>query len=148
MLLNGAAAVRDTLSDLRSRDRFFKFKAGIVGAWALLSVTSIGIACPSGALSRSANLGARLVLAGDDTHPVFTIFNDGTEPWTDVTVIVNERYRAAAARVAPGSNLTLTPGQLLGADGTAAPSDLQVQALEVRTGDGDEVLMADGELSE
>lgn len=139
------ALVKRWVADFRARDRFYQYKAGILAAWVALSAVCLVIACPSGGLERSARLGARLVLAGEAGYPVYTLFNDSKEPWTDVTVVVNQRYRAAAPFVQAGGNLTLTPSQLLGPDGKVAPADLHPRDLELRTPYGKERLLVDGE---
>lgn len=140
--LNLAGMLRDLVADFRSADRFFKYKAGIIAAWVLLSVTSFFIACPR---STENDIGARLVLAGDSTRPIYMVKNEGDEPWTEVTIIVNGTYRAAVAQIAPNGDVTLTPKQLLGPDGNIAPPELKVTELEVRTAEGNTTLLKAGQ---
>jgi hypothetical protein len=145
--LTGVAVVKELVTDFRGRSRFFQYKAGIIAGWIVLSLLSVAVAWPSGS-QRSSDLGARLVLAGDPQHPVWTLFNDSDESWVGVVVVVNKRYESAAAKVASGGNLTLTPGNFVDKAGKAAPADLRLVNLEVHTRDGDDVLMQDGQLVE
>lgn len=142
--LNLAGLLRDALGDFRRRDRFFKYKAAILGLWLALSALSVAVAWPRAGLS-AGRLGARLVLNTEVRPPIMMILNEGDEPWEDVTVVVNERYRASPGRVQPGGSLTLTPKQLLGDNGALAPADLAIRDLELRTSEGNVRLLEDGE---
>ena len=44
--LNVVAILRETLEDFRNADRYFKVKAAILGAWAVLSLAGVFVACP------------------------------------------------------------------------------------------------------
>ncbi len=144
VVLNTASVLREVAEDFRNRDRHFKWKAGIIAAWVLLSMTSLGVACGSPAGQLDSDLGAEWVLAGDAARPVFSIYNHGDEAWEDVVVVINGRYRATQGLVAPGGNITLTPRQLLGDDGATAPSDLVATDVELRTREGKERLLEGG----
>jgi len=143
-VLNAASMLADMWDDFRRRDRFFKYKAAIVATWAVLSITSFFVAFPSDSKNR---LGARLVMAGDASRPVYMIVNDSGDTWHEVTVIANNRYRTAVGLVEPrGGTLTFIPKQLKGDQDTAPPSDLQISDLQLRTDDGSAWLMKEGEL--
>ena len=142
--LNTAAVLREFLDDFRQQSRYFKYKVLIVASWAVLSITSVGIACPEQALS-AGDLGARLVVAGEDSRPIVMLLNEGDEAWQNVTVVVNKTYRASVSRVEATGQLTLTPKQLMGPAGLA-PAGLRITDVELRTDDGDVTLMSDGEL--
>jgi hypothetical protein len=142
--LNVAAYAREAVADFRARDRFFKFKALIVAAWAALSVSGIVVACPGATLS-AGSLGSRLVVNAERVPAIILIYNEGDETWQDVTVVVNRQYRASAEQVAPGDNLTLTSRLLLGPGNVVAPLGLRVTDVELRTSEGRAVLMSEGE---
>lgn len=142
--LNLAGLLRDAVADFRRRDRFFKYKAAIVAAWVVLSVASVAVGWPRSALS-AGRLGARLVLNTQVRPPIVMLLNEGREPWDDVTVIVNGRYRASPGRVQPGGSITLTPKQLMGDNGVLAPSDLAIRDLALRTREGQVTLLEAGE---
>jgi len=61
-------------------------------------------------------------------------------------VVVNRTYRAAVSEVEAGHNLTLGPKQLLGENGSIAPTNLELQDFEIRTAQGSARLMEAGRL--
>jgi hypothetical protein len=144
--LNAISIAKEAVADFKSADKFFKYKAGIVAAWVALSVASLVIACPGSGLFGNNNLHARLVIAGEANAPIIMLVNEGRRPWTDVTVVVNKDFRAAAPNVKPHEEITLTPKQLMGPNNKLAPKDLHPTDVELRTARGQAVLMADGEL--
>lgn len=131
--LNALSIVKEMVGDFRQRDRFFKYKAGIVASWLALTVASFAIACP-GSSMRTGDMDARLVLSDKLDWPSVTIWNESKKAWKDVTLIVNGQYRAAVPSVAAGEFITITPKQLMGNSGTA-PADLRFEALEMRSSD-------------
>jgi len=146
-MLNAASTLADVWDDFRRRDRFFKYKAAIVAAWVVLSITSLFVAFSGSLLDSKNRLGARLVLAGDASRPVYMIVNDSSDAWHEVTVIANHHYRTAVGMVEPrGGTLTFIPKQLKGDLDTAAPADLRISDLQLRTDDGNAWLMKEGEL--
>ncbi len=143
--LNALSIARESWEALLGTDRHLKTKALIVGAWIILSVTSLVVACP-GSIQKGNALGAELVIANVADHPVYMVKNDGRRPWRDVIVVVNGQFRAAIAIVHPGTNITFGPKQLLGENGQLAPEDLKISELELRTSEGRTTLMASGVL--
>src|SRR4051812_7715619 len=142
-VLNAAGLLADTWDDFRNRDRYFKYKAGIIAAWVFLSITSFFIAFPGSAANR---LGAHLVKTEVAGRPVYMIKNDSRSAWHEVTVVVNRSYRTAAGSVEPnGGTLTFNLRQLKGDNDTAVPPDLPIRDLQLRTDDGDVWLIKDGE---
>jgi hypothetical protein len=144
--LNVAGVLRDLWADFRGSEKWFKYKAAILGAWLLLSAAGFAVACP-GELGPKNNIGARLVRTHVLDTPVFMIVNDSGEPWEDVVVVVNDTYQASVRRVSadhPDNNLTLEPRKLLGEGGAPAPGDLEVTKLQVRTSEGRADLIVDG----
>lgn len=132
VFLNALSILKEMAADFRQRDRFFKYKAGIVAGWVALSVASLAIACPGRSLE-TGDMDARLVLSDKLDRPSLTIWNESDEPWRDLTLIVNGQYRAAVAEVKPGEFVTITPKQLLGGNGATAPSDLHFDSLQMRS---------------
>jgi hypothetical protein len=145
-VLNAAGILADVWDDFRRSDRFFKFKALILGSWLFLSISTFFVACPGSNTVGENELGARLVMAGDAARPVYMIVNDSDDPWREVTVIANGTFRTAVGSVdANGGTLTFTPKQLKGDRDVAAPPDLKIRDLELRSEDGDVWLLKDGE---
>lgn len=135
--LNVAGILRDLWADFRSSDQFFKYKAGIVAAWVLLSTAALFVACPSSGPTNE--IGARVVVTQVAGSPVYMVVNDSGDAWEDVVVVVNDQYRAAVGRVAAEhlkNNLTLEPKKLLAEGGQPAPRDLRAVKIEVKTASG------------
>lgn len=144
--LNVVAILHETWEDFRNADRYFKYKAIILVAWAILSLCGIGVACPAPSVHRDPSLGARLVVGAESEHPALVLHNESDAAWQDVLIIVNGRYRAAVSHVEPHAFITVTPRQLMGDNGKLAPSDLQTTDVELRTRKGSAQLLEHGEL--
>jgi hypothetical protein len=137
--LNAVAFLKEMVGDFRQQDRFFKYKASIVGGWLLVSLATVGLTCARG-VKETGDFGATLI-ENPGGRPGLTINNKSDETWRDVTVIVTDsrggEWRASVARVDPGKELTITPKQLLGAeDGRAAPANIKIRDAEMRTSAG------------
>lgn len=143
--LNALAIVKEKVQEFREQDRFFKYKAFIVGGWVMISVLTFGATCGRG-VKQTGDYGATLVLIPERSS--VTILNKSQEPWTDVIVVIKDsrgaEWRASVAIVAPQKEVTISPKQLLGATGQAAPSDLIIRGVEMRTSEGRATLLEDG----
>ncbi|MGZ3457680.1 MAG: hypothetical protein ACXU86_04160, partial [Archangium sp.] len=145
VVLNAVSIVKEQVQDFRQQDRFFQYKAFIAGAWLLLSVITFGATCARG-VKQTGDFGARLVLVTERAS--VTIMNKSQEAWRDVRIVVKDNrgaeWNAFVPGVEPASEVTITPKQLLGAKGQAAPSDLAIRGVEMRTSAGRAVLLEDG----
>lgn len=143
--LNALSIVKEKVEEFRQQDRFFKYKAFIVGGWLLLSVSTFGVTCARGA-KQMGDFGAKLVPV--TSRASLTIMNKSEDPWLEVRIVVKDNrgaeWNAFVARVDPGKDVTVTPKQLLGADGQAAPSDIGIVGVEMRTSEGKAVLLENG----
>lgn len=144
--LNVAAILRETWEDFRNADRYFKYKAIILAAWAVLGLFGIGVACPPPSVHRDPSLGARLVVGDESERPALVLHNESDAAWQDVLIVVNGRFRAAISHVEPHAFVTVTPKQLMGDNGKLAPSDLRASDVELRTNKGSAVLLEHGQL--
>ncbi len=140
--LNVAGILRDLIDDFRNSDRFFKYKALVLVCWLGLSVTSVGVACPSTGASNS--IGARLVIAGEATSPIYMVKNDSPATWQDVEVLVNGTYRSTAAQVDANREITLSPVVLYDSAGNRAPGNLKITEISVQVGPDDKVSLLEG----
>ncbi|WNG36358.1 hypothetical protein F0U61_23770 [Archangium violaceum] len=143
--LNALSIVKETVDDFRQQDRFFKYKAFIVGGWLLISVVTFGTTWARG-VKLTGEFGAKLIpVAGRNS---LMIANKSEDPWLDVIIVVKDNrgaeWRASVARVDPGKDVTITPKQLLGSAGQAAPSDIVMRGLELRTSEGSALLLENG----
>ena len=98
--LNAAGVLRDTWDDFKTSDRYFKYKALVIFCWLALSVTSVGVACPSSGFGSTNDVGARLVVAGEANAPIYMVKNDSPDTWQDVEMLVNGKYRSTASAIA------------------------------------------------
>ncbi len=131
-VLNSVSILGEVLEDFRSSDKFFKYKAFILVAWAALTVGAFGVACPSRGPANDIN--ARLVISNDGSAPIYMVKNDSAEAWVDVSIVVNGTYRSTMSQIeANGGNVTLSPAVIFDANGNRAPSSLQIRDIEVRT---------------
>ena len=135
--LNALSVVKEMVQDFRQQDRFFKYKAFIVGGWALLSLATVGVTCGRG-VKTTGEFGAKLIpIAGRSS---MTIMNKSRDTWHKVVVVVKDdrggEWQAYMKEVAPGQDFTVTPKQLLGSNGQAAPADLAIRGVEMETSDG------------
>ena len=141
--LNVVARAKEAWEDFQKADRYAKHKVLIVGLWTVLSAATIIIAFPR-SIGASNHLGARLVVTTVLDHSVYMVSNDGPKTWTDVVIVVNKRYRAAASEIQPGQNVTVGPKQLIGENGVFAPATLSLEEFELRTSRGDTKLVEGG----
>ena len=146
--LNVVSILRETWEDFRNADRYFKYKAAILAAWAALSLVGIGVACPGTPVvpRNNSELGARLVMGEETEHPAYVLSNESERAWEDVVVVVNHTYRAAISHVEPKAFVTITPKQLMGDNGKLAPFNLQATEIELHTKRGSVVLLEHGQM--
>jgi len=144
-VLNALSIAKEMVQDFRQQDRFFKYKAFIVGGWLLLSIATVGVTCSRG-VKETGEFGAKLTHV--PSRSSLTIVNKSRDSWLDVIIVVKDsqgqEWRASVARVDPTNPLTVTPKQLLGGQGQAAPNDINIRGVEMRTSDGRASLMEDG----
>lgn len=145
--LNGLSMLKEMFADFQSSDRFFKAKAGIVGGWAFISLLSIVIACPGQGV-KTAELGARVIVLPNKerpkSSPTLMVTNTDDDPWENVIITVNGKYKAIVEKVAPGGDITLTPKNLMSPMGPM-PSDERFTSAEMKTDDGKAELVKNGE---
>ncbi len=147
LALNAVSILKEAVEDFKNSDRFFKYKAGVIGAWFFLSVVSLGASCP-GATGPHNDIEARLVVAGDATRPVYMVKNDGKTMWKQARIVVNRQYSLTQNQVAPNSNVMVEIRLLVDDRQKPAPSDLTVNRIEIITEDDSATLFKDGRIAE
>ena len=144
--LNALSIVKEKVTEFREQDRFFQYKAYIVAGWVFLSISTFGVTCARGSVKQTGDFGAKLVPV--TSRASLTIMNKSEDAWEKVHIVVTDNRRvewnAFVPRVDPGKDITITPKQLLNASGQAAPSDIKIVGVEMRTEDGDAVLLENG----
>lgn len=146
VFLNTLSVLKEMVQDFREQDRFFKYKAGIVGGWIFISVLSLVIACPGRGIETT-DLGARVTVLPNSERPTaspsLTVTNTDDDPWENVIFVVNGKYRATVEKIDAGGIYTLTPKNLLGPEGPM-PADERFRSAEMRTDDGKAELVREG----
>jgi hypothetical protein len=143
--LNAVGALADAAKAFNRSSRYFKYRIYIVLAFAFLASSTFWAACPSNPLAPQNDLGAVLVIAGDSSRPVYMVKNESNDAWTNVMLIANKEFRAISPRIDAGGNFTITPKQLIGDNGKLAPPDMKIVDLQIKTDDGSNVLLKNGE---
>lgn len=146
-LLNSVSILSELADDFRTSDRFFKYKAGVLVVWLMLSVTSVGVAC--GNQGPTNDINAVLVVGGDSAKPIYLVKNESLEVWQDVEVLVNGQYRATLAQMeANGGSIALSPAVLFDPAGAKAPASLVISEIVVTVSEPNEsvTLLRGGQL--
>ncbi len=128
-LLNSVSILAEMMEDFRSSDRFFKYKAGVLGVWLFLSVSSFAVACPGQGPSN--DIDAQLITIQGSKGTVYSVKNASKESWVNVRVVVNQAYQSSLNRVEPNAQMLLSPTLLSDTNGVGAPDDLVVTDIVV-----------------
>ena len=127
-------AVGSLVEDFQNSDRFFKYKLGIILAWVLLSLTTIGLACPGSGGANSLGAKVRVTKVVEDTS--ILIKNESSVNWSDVRIKMNGTYTAYTPAIPGGGNLVLTLKQFAGPSGQVPPKGLQPATVEINCSQG------------
>jgi hypothetical protein len=136
--LNVLAILRETWDDFRSSDRFFKYKALIMGAWIVLSLVGVYVAWPRTPEASNNALKARLIQTDVAGLVAYAVVNDSNSAWEKIVVKVNGgQYKGTYPSVAAGDQLPLNGKVLLAPDGDPAPPDLTITDIHLQTKSGE-----------
>lgn len=107
----GRRTLGDLREDLRQRDRWFSWKAGIVAGWIVLSIVCLGVA-GSGGDGRPArnSLDAYVVLRPSSLSWALLVENRSGRPWTEMAIDV-DGHTFRQDRLLPDERLVLGPAQ-------------------------------------
>lgn len=135
--------VRDLAKDLaqeladgyRRSTRHVRMRVAVVGAWSVLAVASLWIACPSSGPGNA--LGAEVTLLPESlVGPQVLVHNDSDDLWTDVTFTLDGTWRLERKTVRPQDKLVLSIAQFRRDDGATAPRDLAPRTLRIECEQG------------
>lgn len=127
----------DLVDDFRASDRFFKYKAAVIGGWAMLSLMALVVACPSRqvrdevANSLDARVLIKQVPALDRTITAIYIQNDSGDDWGDTLLKLNNTFTHALADLKAGSKAVVTLEKFSGPSGAQPPPGTRPQKLEI-----------------
>jgi len=135
VLYDAKSLVLEMVDDFKASDRFFKYKAGVIGSWVLLSVLAMIIACPSNPGMRSNSLDARILIkqvpALDRSITALYIENTGDDDWGDALLKLNNVFTHSIPDLKAGAKAVVTIEKFSGPGGKTPPSDLKPQKLEI-----------------
>jgi hypothetical protein len=140
-ILNAKTIALEMIDDFRASDRFFKYKAGVVAGWVLLSVATLFIACPPAREGSSNELDASVrvqqVSALDRQITTLVIENQSSDDWEVVLLKLNNVYSAALPSIAAGKSVPVQLSKFSDTGGKTPPDNLRPQKLELRCSEGE-----------
>ncbi len=125
---------RDVADGYRRSTRYFKMRAAVVGAWALLSIGTLWIACPSSGPKNG--LGAEASLSEAFLGSQLLVRNESDALWRDVVFTIDGGFRLERRTVRKGESVSLAVGQFRRGD-EAAPTDLRPRTLTIECSEGE-----------
>lgn len=128
-LMNSVSILAEMMEDFKSSDRFFKYKAGVLGLWLFLSISTFAVACPGQGPSNE--IDAQLVVTQGANGTLYMVKNASESPWSMVKVIVNNAYQSTLNQVDANGTLLLSPAVLYDTNGARAPSHLVISDIVV-----------------
>jgi hypothetical protein len=128
------ARAEQLVADLRRADRFFKLRAGIVGAWAILSIATLWAACPSSGPGNA--LGADVQVNRDSIMGIqLLVRNESSRIWEDVVLTLDDGWRYTHRTMRPHDLVVLSMSSFKKGD-EAPPRDYRPRTLVIACGQG------------
>lgn len=139
--LAAALRVKDMALDLatdlaggyRKSTRYFKLRLAVIGGWAVLSLLTMWLACPSSGPSNS--LGAEVQIQETLLGTQVAVANASDRMWTDVTLTLDGAWDWHTATFREGQRLVVAASSFT-RDGASAPGDLRPKSLTIRCSEG------------
>lgn len=136
-----APRVKDLAAELadgyRRSTKAVRLRAAVIGAWAVLSLASLWIACPGSDAPDNA-LGAKVRLETESiVGPQIAVENTSDDVWTNVVFTLDGTWRASRATVRPQETVVLAVAKFAGEDGGRAPKALRPATLRIDCDEGD-----------
>jgi hypothetical protein len=136
-----AAAARDFAMDLaqdlsegyRRSNRYVRMRAAVIAAFAVVTVASLWIACPSSGPSN--DLGAEIKLAESFLGSQILLRNESDGLWTDVVITLDGDWRLERKTVRPGDEMVVSVAQFA-KDGKRAPKDYRPGSVTIECREG------------
>jgi hypothetical protein len=123
---------QDVADGYRKSTRYFKLRAAVVGSWAVLSLLTLWIACPSGGNA----LGAEVTVSFEDPARTFVrVSNASSAIWEDVVLTLDGTWRYERKTIRGGEGLVVETGKFT-RDGAPAPEALRPRSLEIDCSEG------------
>jgi hypothetical protein len=121
-------------AEFRRADRFLKMRAGIVGAWVVISLATLWGACPSSGPTNA--LGADVQVSRDSIMGVqLLVRNESTRIWENVVLTLDDGWRYTQPTMRPHDLVVLSMSHFKKGK-EAPPSDYKPRALVIECGQG------------
>jgi len=139
--LKSALRVKDLALDLatdvadgyRKSTRTFKLRLLVLAGWAVLSVATVWLACPSSGPANS--LGAEVQVSEELLGTQILVWNSSGRMWTDVTLTLDGEWQWRTPTFREGQRLVIATNRFT-RDGAAAPVDLRPRSLTIECAEG------------
>jgi len=128
-LMNSVSILAEMMEDFRSSDRFFKYKAGVLGVWLFMTVSTFAVACPGQGPSN--DIDAQLIVGTGSSGQVYSVKNASNARWLTVKVVVNSAYVTTLNQVEQNGQVPLYPSVLYDTNGAHAPAELYISDIVV-----------------
>jgi hypothetical protein len=134
---NAKSMAGDMVDDFRASDRFFKYKASVIGSWVLLTVLALFVSCPTGNPQEQSNsLDARVLIkqvpALDRNITALYIENSSGDNWGVTVLTLNNSFTHALADLKAGAKAVVTLEKFSGTGGKTPPPDTRPQKLDIK----------------
>ncbi len=124
------AALRGAIEGFRRQDRYFKMRAGIVGAWMLLTVVSLWTACPPSGAANPLGADVRVLRDSLVGGEQLLVRNESDEIWTEVKLLLDGAWSYEHKTLRPHDQLVLSLDKFA-REGQPAPGDLKPRTLTI-----------------
>jgi hypothetical protein len=118
----------DLAAAYRKSSRYVRLRVAVAGAWSLLALGTLWLACPSSGPRNS--LGAEIQLAESIVGTQIVVHNDSDRAWTEISLVLDGGFRYERKTIRPGEKLVLGVTQFR-KDGAPAPGDLRPRSVGV-----------------
>jgi hypothetical protein len=136
-----ASAARDFAKDLaqdlsdgyRRSNRYVRMRAAVVASFAVLTLASLWLACPSSGPTN--DLDAEIKLAESFLGNQILLRNESNEIWTEVVITLDGGWRLDRKTVRPGDEMVVSVAQFA-KEGQRAPKDFRPGSVTVECREG------------
>ncbi|MBS2026794.1 MAG: hypothetical protein JST54_02720 [Deltaproteobacteria bacterium] len=122
------------VDDFRSRDRYFKYKVGVIAAWLTVSTMTLGVSCGGGPKDNSLHAHTQVTQVLDDKS--LLVRNDSNALWKEVHLTLNGKFTAYTPEIPAGGKFVIAVRQFVGPDGQFPAKDLTPTKLRVVCSEG------------
>ena len=126
---------RSLAESFRRSDKFFRMRAGIVGAWVLISAVTFWAACPASGPENSLGADVRVLRDSLVGGQQLLVRNESTDNWTEVVFTLDDGWRRDQKTVRPHDQLVLSMSDFR-REGQSAPRDFKPRRLVVECEQG------------